>query len=153
VKSTEYDPRMRVVSPELVLVDPELAEWFRLRLREDAVAELARASFPPATSAQLTPLEFVPRARPERPAASGSWLRMLRRESVVVTAVSGQGGGGKASATITFATDPRVCSSRGLAVPAVPQLYDPAAGAVLETRSSGYDFGTPSNSRVPSPAT
>jgi hypothetical protein len=64
-----------VVSPELVLVDPELAEWCRLRLRELAVAAEAQRTESPVLA---TPSMRVPRR--------ANWPRLLARDSVAVIA-------------------------------------------------------------------
>jgi hypothetical protein len=85
MRAVEHDP-MRVISPELVLVDEELAAWCRLRLCEEAAAENAkradRSSVPPSTV-----LEFSRPAAYDRPVReTSSWWIFLRRESVLVTA-------------------------------------------------------------------
>jgi hypothetical protein len=78
---------MTVVSPELVLVDPDLAAWCRLRLCEEAAAAEARRAqpkeIPPAAVVSVRANNTVERRSVAR---SVPRLSLLVRESVLVTA-------------------------------------------------------------------
>jgi hypothetical protein len=50
---------MRVTSPELVLVDEELAAWCRLRLCEEAAAEEARRAPRPSVAPNLSYVALI----------------------------------------------------------------------------------------------
>jgi hypothetical protein len=64
-----YAESARVLSPELALVDPELAAWARLRLQEDAVAAEVAAAAAPAVEPAPAVLEAERRPRSLLPLA------------------------------------------------------------------------------------
>jgi hypothetical protein len=73
--------RGRVISPELVLVDEELAAWSRLRLREEAAAAEARRSAPQAPPA--TPSSLLELGRRLADSEQPSPTKQRRRWSVL----------------------------------------------------------------------
>jgi hypothetical protein len=80
------EDQMRIISPELVLVDEELAAWCRLRLREDAAAEEARRTEHPKIRPRVSMLEFVSHAEPKSVGVPMPRPTLVRLERVVVTA-------------------------------------------------------------------
>jgi hypothetical protein len=86
-----YTESARVLSPELALVDPELAAWARLRLQEDAVAAEVAAAAAPAVESAPAVLEPEPRPRSLLPLAIATTVAAAIIGSIAVAVHASSG--------------------------------------------------------------